>query len=706
MQLSDLPLRLPLPFANDPTARVAIPVTPNPTPGGASLTEGFPPLTRIPLAAGGIPPRGIENNGILYEVSAIGRWANAGGGFTFDQTFADAVAGYPKGARILRSDGMGYWFNTVEANTTDPNATGGGTGWTPDYTYGVSAITMTNANVTLTALQWGKPIIVITGVLVSNLNLIFPAITTTWTLINATTGAYQITAKTSGGSGIVVPRGNAYQIVGDGTNIVGIAALTTAYTPEQFGAAPTYSAGVNDTAFVNACFDAATVDSKPVVLLRNYSVTNALYGTQTVGASNSTSPPAMFGYGNETGFIGRSGTTGVVLQAWTLSGVLWSNFRVRENNIAGVTWGIDTEWKGLNTAPDALNRFENIWIDEISATSYGWNNKRNNQSPMYNCIVRMHSGVVGRVAFNQEGSGGQIVMIGCSGINGILDVTCQNAVIFGYEGHGIRTSLSQTGDNALGLIGCYIYSSTVSNSCIWTDSPGTAGHEIDSLFIGAGTLLGPVTVGDSLLDIALAGGCEFAPGSVVDSSVNWNLFGPNAVNKASGRSVVTLNKLAIKGAGVGTLTAVTGIDVEIDHINNNGTVQTQYNQVQTYTCTFSQATTPPTTGFSTTTAKYGQSGKLPTVFIHMSVDDISKIGTGEFRWSLPFTTDATVKGQGTAIVTDASTGIRYMCAAETYASNNVCRAYIPSSVDVIDNTHPITFANGDTIDITLPHPAA
>lgn len=32
------------------------------------------------------------------------------------------VGGYPKGARIMRSDGLGYWFNTVENNTTDPVA--------------------------------------------------------------------------------------------------------------------------------------------------------------------------------------------------------------------------------------------------------------------------------------------------------------------------------------------------------------------------------------------------------------------------------------------------------------------------------------------------------------------------------------------------------------------------------------------------------
>ena len=76
---------------------------------------------------------------------------------------------------------------------------------------------MASANVTLTPLQYGKPIIVITGTLTANLNLIFPAIVNEWTVINNTTGPYTITCKTAAGTGIVV--NTAALIVGDGTNI-------------------------------------------------------------------------------------------------------------------------------------------------------------------------------------------------------------------------------------------------------------------------------------------------------------------------------------------------------------------------------------------------------------------------------------------------------------------------------------------------------
>lgn len=220
MQLSDKPSQLTIPFANSGT-RTVIP-TPSQigiTAGAASLTDGFPPLTRTPIAAGGVPPSGAEINGILYLMSAADRWANVGGGYPYDSTYATAIGGYPKGARLVRTDGIGYWLNTTDNNATDPEA--GGAGWVPDLMPGATAVTMTGSNVTLTALQYGQPVIRITGLLTANLNLIFPALVAGWTVINATTGAFTITAKTAAGTGVTVTGSQA--IVGDGTNILSVA---------------------------------------------------------------------------------------------------------------------------------------------------------------------------------------------------------------------------------------------------------------------------------------------------------------------------------------------------------------------------------------------------------------------------------------------------------------------------------------------------
>lgn len=221
MQLTNAPGKLVLPFAQS-GAKNEIPVDSQigVVAGAASLTDGFPPLTRTPLAAGGVPPSGLDMNGVLYELSAIIRWVNAGAGFVYDATFAadDNVQGYPKGARVLRSDGLGYWFNTADGNTIDPESAGAAAaGWVPDFATGVSAITMTSSNVTLNELQYGKPVIVISGLLTANLNLIFPNIIKDWVVINNTTGAYSITCKTAAGTGVVV--NSVQKVVGDATNI-------------------------------------------------------------------------------------------------------------------------------------------------------------------------------------------------------------------------------------------------------------------------------------------------------------------------------------------------------------------------------------------------------------------------------------------------------------------------------------------------------
>lgn len=127
MQASNAPAKSAVPFANSGTKNT-IPVASQIgiTPGLASFTDGFPPLTMTPLAAGGVPPYGADFNGILNFLSASTRWGQAGAGYTYDATFSTAIGGYPKGAMLLKADQSGYWVSTADNNTSNPDTGGGG----------------------------------------------------------------------------------------------------------------------------------------------------------------------------------------------------------------------------------------------------------------------------------------------------------------------------------------------------------------------------------------------------------------------------------------------------------------------------------------------------------------------------------------------------------------------------------------------------
>lgn len=128
MQTSNLPARIPVPFASA-GAKNTIPVPSQIaiTPGAASFTDGFPPATRTPIAAGGVPPYGMDFNGILNAITVQNQWENAGGQYPFDAPFAASIGGYPKGALLARVGYEGFWLCTADNNSTNPDT--GGAGW-------------------------------------------------------------------------------------------------------------------------------------------------------------------------------------------------------------------------------------------------------------------------------------------------------------------------------------------------------------------------------------------------------------------------------------------------------------------------------------------------------------------------------------------------------------------------------------------------
>lgn len=210
------PVQIAVPFATS-GLKNTIPATTNNVTGNAGYDAGFGAINMTPKTAGGIPPFGQDFNGIFFDLTTAIQFLEAGGSFPYNSTFSTAVGGYPLGAIVSRTDGSGLWRNTVANNTADPE--GAGTGWQPEDA-GSTSVSMTNANVTLTRLQAARSIIIITGVLTANIQLILPTYVRKWLIVNNGTGNFTVTVKTAAGTGVVVRASSTRDVYGDGTNIL------------------------------------------------------------------------------------------------------------------------------------------------------------------------------------------------------------------------------------------------------------------------------------------------------------------------------------------------------------------------------------------------------------------------------------------------------------------------------------------------------
>lgn len=195
----------PIPFASQ---------QPNPR---ASYTDGFPPQTVGATATDAPDVR--DFNGILYAATQNIAALLAGQYHEFDSNISTQNSGYALGAIVPTADNSGFWINLTSGNTSNPDTSAAGSGWAPLAQYGLVLINLSNVNVTLTAPEAGKEMIILSGTLIGNVQIIFPDWTERWLIANNTTGSFTVTCKTSSGTGVIVPQGVTTMIYGDGTNI-------------------------------------------------------------------------------------------------------------------------------------------------------------------------------------------------------------------------------------------------------------------------------------------------------------------------------------------------------------------------------------------------------------------------------------------------------------------------------------------------------
>lgn len=187
--------------------------------GKVSLQAGFTPDYELPNDNANYRPVGrAETNGIINEIT------EALGGLQLHgfATWQAIEGGWPKGAFAIVGEVV--YRSEIDNNTSSPQPDG--LDWSPVFNHGVAVIAgLSNVNVTLTSAQHSKPIIVLSGALTGEVQIIFPTTQKEWLVVNNATGIYTLTCKTSAGSGVVIPSGNSGLVFGDGTSLLPVTGL-------------------------------------------------------------------------------------------------------------------------------------------------------------------------------------------------------------------------------------------------------------------------------------------------------------------------------------------------------------------------------------------------------------------------------------------------------------------------------------------------
>ncbi len=87
----------------------------------ATWDQGFGQITMLPVAAGGLPPKGQDFNGIFNQISENIVYLSQGGRFKFSAEYAEAIGGYPKGAILQSDDEKKEYLSLIDNNKVDFN---------------------------------------------------------------------------------------------------------------------------------------------------------------------------------------------------------------------------------------------------------------------------------------------------------------------------------------------------------------------------------------------------------------------------------------------------------------------------------------------------------------------------------------------------------------------------------------------------------
>ena len=88
----------------------------------ATWSSGFPNVTMQPSESGGLPPKGMDFNGIFNAISSPIVHLQKGGAYKFDSDYAAKIGGYSIGSVLQSNDGLSSYVSLIDNNTTNFNS--------------------------------------------------------------------------------------------------------------------------------------------------------------------------------------------------------------------------------------------------------------------------------------------------------------------------------------------------------------------------------------------------------------------------------------------------------------------------------------------------------------------------------------------------------------------------------------------------------